>query len=49
LLKTNLKTFIIGSEKSAAYAAIVAEQNPGIAKFSDKFLNGKKVIDKACL
>ena len=47
LAKNKPQTFIIGSEKSAAYAAIVAEQNPGIAKFSDKFLNGKKVIDKA--
>jgi hypothetical protein len=41
------QNFIIGSEKSEAYAAKVAEQNPGITKFSTRFLNGKKVIDKA--
>ena len=47
LAKNKPQNFIIGSEKSDAYAAKVAEQNPGIAKFSTKFLNGKKVIDKA--
>jgi hypothetical protein len=47
LAKNKPQNFIIGSEKSAEYAATVAEQNPGIAKFSNKFLNGKKVIDKA--
>jgi hypothetical protein len=47
LAKNKPQDFIIGSEKSAEYAATVAKQNPGIAAFSNKFLNGKKVIDKA--
>ena len=46
LAKNKPKDFIIGSEKSATYAATVAEQNRGIAAFSNRFLNGKKVIDK---
>jgi hypothetical protein len=41
------QNWVIGSEKSSEYAAKVAEQNPGIAKFSTRTLNGKKVIDKA--
>jgi hypothetical protein len=47
LAKNKPQSFIIGSEKSETYAAKVAEQNPGITKFSTRFLNGKKVIDKA--
>jgi hypothetical protein len=47
IAKNKPQSFIIGSEKSEAYAAKVAEQNPGITKFSTRFLNGKKVIDKA--
>ena len=47
IAKNKSQNFIIGSEKSEAYAAKVAEQNPGITKFSNRFLNGKKVIDKA--
>jgi hypothetical protein len=38
--------WVMGSEKSAAYAAKVAKQNPGIAKFSTAKLNGLTVIDK---
>jgi hypothetical protein len=39
--------WVMGSEESPAYAAKVAAQNPGIAKFSTATLNGKRVIDKA--
>ena len=41
------QNWIIGSEKSPEWAAKVALQNPGIAKFSSTTLNGKKVIDLA--
>jgi hypothetical protein len=47
LAKNKPQNFIIGSEKSEAYAVKVADQNPAITKFSTRFLNGKKVIDKA--
>jgi len=49
LARNKPQNFIIGSEKSATYAATVAEQNRGIAVFSNRFLNGKKVIDKAAI
>jgi hypothetical protein len=37
--------YIIGSSISINYQHLVAEQNPGIAKYSNVFVNGKKVIN----
>ena len=45
--KNKPNSWVMGSEESPAYAAKVAAQNPGIAKFSTATLNGKRVIDKA--
>ncbi len=39
------KSWVYGSEKSDEYAIKVAKQNPAIAAFSTKTINGQKVID----
>lgn len=39
------KSWVYGSEESDAYAIKVAKQNPAIAAFSTKTINGQKVID----
>ena len=44
--KNKPKDWVYGSEVSDAYAIKVAKQNPGIAAFSTKTINGQKVIDK---
>ena len=43
--KNKSKSWVYGSEQSDAYAIKVAKQNPAIAAFSTKTINGEKVID----
>jgi hypothetical protein len=38
-------TYIVGSDNSISFQHKLAEQNPGIAKYSNVFVNGKKVIN----
>jgi hypothetical protein len=38
-------TYIVGSDNSINFQHKLAEQNPGIAKYSNVFVNGKKVIN----
>jgi hypothetical protein len=44
--KNKSKDWVFGSEKSDSYAIKVAKQNPAIAAFSTKTINGYPVIDK---
>lgn len=43
--KNKPKDWIFGSEESLSYAIKIAKQNPAIASFSTKIINGEKVID----
>jgi hypothetical protein len=45
--KNKPMNWVMGSEKSDSWAIKVASQNPAIAKFSNRYINGQKVIDKA--